>query len=130
MDTHDDLTGNRALIYRLFREQAAPLSAYDVLERLKPEGIKSPPVVYRALKFLEQQGLIHRIESRNAYIACPHGHAHAPGLLLVCESCGRVEEASDPVLGERLERMAHANGFRASMAPLELKGICKNCLAA
>jgi Fur family zinc uptake transcriptional regulator len=127
MENSTALTGNRALIYRLFREQKGALSAYDVLEKLKNEGIKSPPVVYRALKFLESQGLIHRVESQNAYIACHHGHTHALGILMVCTSCGLVEEGGDPSLGDRLKTLTSQHHFTPTSTPLEIKGNCASC---
>lgn len=118
-----------------------PLSAYDVLERVKSGGIKSPPTVYRALERLVGLGLIHRLESLNAYVACcqhaahdcAHRHDHEPGHIsqfAICTQCGTVKEIEDKAL-QRLAKSGGA-GFLAVIdkAVFEIAGICRACAAA
>ena len=78
-----------------------PLGAYDIIERLAPTGPRPAPItVYRALEFLRENGLVHRIESRNAFIACVHNHATGELVVfLICERCGAVGEASSAQVG-------------------------------
>ena len=74
----------------------APLGAYELIDRLAEQGARPAPItIYRALDFLREQGLVHRIESRNAFIACVHNHASGdPVVFLICEKCGAVGEAA------------------------------------
>lgn len=123
------LEGNRALVYQLIRRRTTPISAYDVLAGLRDEGVKSPPVVYRALKYLEAHHLIHRIDSQNAYVACAGLHDHATGILLVCDGCGLVTETQDTAMDRALEELAKRYGFTAGHGPFEIKGFCAACKA-
>lgn len=126
--TQPALTKNRAAVLDVLKEAAQPLSAYAILEQVREAGINSPPIVYRALKFLEEQGLIHRIERQNAYIACHGEHPHhAASILLVCESCGKVEEAEEPTLTENLTSTARTHHFTLTHATIELGGHCVSC---
>ncbi|MGM8930947.1 MULTISPECIES: transcriptional repressor [Salinicola] len=105
------------------------LKAYDLLDRLSDEHAAArPPTVYRALDFLIEQGLVHRIESLNAYIACPcpeHVHRFQ---LLICRHCGRVEELHQEAVGEMLSRTARERGFTIQRQTIELLGACDACL--
>ncbi len=126
--TQPALTKNRAAVLKVLKEATQPLSAYTILEQVRAAGINSPPIVYRALKFLDEQGLIHRIESRNAYIACHGDHPrHSASILLVCESCGKVEEAAEPVLTDSLRATARTHHFTLTHAAIELGGQCASC---
>src|SRR6478736_321088 len=72
-----------------------PLGAYEIIERLARHGRPAPITVYRALDFLRDNGLVHRIESRNAFVACVHNHLSGDLVVfLICERCGAVGEAS------------------------------------
>lgn len=110
---------------------AAPggLKAYDLLDRLTTEHAAArPPTVYRALEFLIEQGLVHRIESLNAYVACPcPEHAHR-FQLLICRHCGRVEELHLDEINDRLSIRARELGFRVERQTIELLGYCDACL--
>lgn len=105
------------------------LKAYDLLDRLSDEHAAArPPTVYRALDFLIEQGLVHRIESLNAYIACPcpeHVHRFQ---LLICRHCGRVEELHLEAVEELLSRTARERGFTIQRQTIELLGACDACL--
>lgn len=107
------------------------LKAYDLLDKLAKEHASArPPTVYRALDFLIEQGLVHRIESLNAYVACPcpeHVHGFQ---LLICRHCGRVEELHLDDVNAQLNRRARDLGFRVERQTIELLGGCDTCVAA
>jgi len=101
------------------------MGAYEILERLGP-GIK-PPTVYRALAFLQQQGLVHRLESLNAFVGCVHpDHPHA-GQFLICRECGLVEELEDDRVKRILELAVRDSGFEADSQVVEMTGRCSGC---
>lgn len=121
---------------RVLREIAAShhaSSAYDVLERLAGRGERLAPIsVYRAIEALLAAGLVHRLESRNAYFAChvrhrdPAGSRGAP-LVLVCDSCGSVAEVVAPDMGPALDAATGGSGFTARSYVLEVIGTCRRC---
>src|SRR5258705_12507944 len=90
-----------------------PLGAYEIIDRLALKGPRPAPITaYRALEFLRENGLVHRIESRNAFVACVHNHsAAALVVFLICERCGAVGEASSEEFTARLTSAARAAGF-------------------
>jgi Fur family zinc uptake transcriptional regulator len=106
-----------------------PLGAYDIMERLAPTGPRPAPItVYRALSFLCENGFVHRIESRNAYLACVRPHAtDDPIVFLICERCGAVGEASSPEVGSMIKSAARSAGFTPKSPVIEIGGICTHC---
>lgn len=106
-------------------ESHVALGAYEVLDRLAAEGLGSkPPVAYRALNFLVENGFAHRVERLNAYVACGHpGEAHAPAFL-ICRACGQVAEAEAP---SPIESVA---GFAVETTVVEAEGLCPACQEA
>jgi Fur family transcriptional regulator, zinc uptake regulator len=106
-----------------------PLGAYEIMERVAPGGPRPAPItIYRALEFLRENGLIHRIETRNAFIACVHPHASgAPVVFLICERCGAVGEAGSPKLAAAVRSAAGAAGFTPKSPVIEISGICIHC---
>ena len=113
-----------------------PLGAYEIIDRLAPKGTRQGPrpapiTAYRALEFLRENGLVHRIESRNAFIACVHNHAAgALVAFLICERCGAVGEASSAEVTSTLTSAARAAGFTPKSPVIEISGICTHCRAA
>ena len=109
-----------------------PLGAYEIIDRLAPKGPRPAPITaYRALEFLRENGLVHRIESRNAFIACVHNHAAgALVVFLICEQCGAVGEASSAEVTATLTSAARAAGFTPKSPVIELSGICTHCREA
>ena len=87
----------------------------------------APITVYRALDFLEAHGLVHKIESRNAFIACTHPHEGKPAAMLVCEKCGLVAELDAPEMFEALQSAAKSQGFAVHRSVVELTGLCAAC---
>ncbi|MBX3530519.1 MAG: transcriptional repressor [Rhizobiaceae bacterium] len=131
-----DLTRNQSLVLGALEHADGPLSAYTILDRLRDAGFRAPLQVYRALDKLTEFGLVHRLESLNAFVACAHGHdhghAHAHGIVAfaICDTCGKVDEFSDDEVTSRLNGWARDAGFRASKTTIELRGECAGCLAA
>lgn len=127
-----DLTRNQTLVLERLASAAGPLSAYDILDRLKGEGIKAPLQVYRALDKLQEKGLAHRLESLNAFVACAEPHCHRAGIIAfaICEGCGHVAEFSDDVVRQRLTNWADTEGFVADRTTVEIRGNCAACAAA
>jgi Fur family zinc uptake transcriptional regulator len=127
-----DLTRNQTLVLSTLSRAGGPLSAYTILDQLRDDGFRAPLQVYRALEKLLDRGLVHRLESLNAFVACAHSHDHAHGLtaFAICEKCGQVSEFSDDVVEERLKDWADRTGFHAAKTTIEIRGDCANCLAS
>lgn len=125
------LTPVRKRVLEILLEAHRALGAYDVLNRLAAEGFgNQPPVVYRALDFLVEHGLAHRIQRLNAFAACMHpGKAHAP-VFLICRSCHVVAEADGAGVSEALAAAAGAAGFAVERSTVEALGLCPACKAA
>jgi len=125
------LTRNQDLVLRILNEADAPLSAYDILDRLRHEGLRAPLQVYRALDKLTELGLAHRLESLNAFVCCADANAHAEArgtaAFAICADCGRVDEFADEVVDRQLQAWAEARGFRAERTTIELRGRCRAC---
>ena len=127
------LTPIRRLVLEVLLSSHKPLGAYEIIERSAAAGATRPaPItIYRALDFLRDNGLVHRIESRNAFIACVHNHAAgALVVFLICERCGAVGEASSADVTATLTSAARAVGFTPKSPVLELTGVCTHCGAA
>lgn len=123
------LTPLRRRVLELVWGSHQPLGAYELLDRLTAEGHKpAPPTIYRALEFLLEQKLVHRISSRNAFIGCSHPGAPHAGYFLLCETCGNAEEILDPSpLGQAVVVAARHADFEVRSQTLELTGRCHRC---
>lgn len=132
MPQTDELTRNQTLVLDRLSAATGPLSAYDILDKVRAEGIKAPLQVYRALDKLLEKGLAHRLETLNAFVACAEPHCHRAGTLTfaICETCGHVAEFADDIVSERLEGWAEAKGFEVRRTAVEIRGTCATCLAA
>jgi Fur family zinc uptake transcriptional regulator len=106
-----------------------PLGAYEIMERLAPQGPRPAPItVYRALEFLRENALVHRIESRNAFVACVHAHAAGDLVVfLLCDQCGTVGEASSAEVASKLKSAARSAGFTPRSPVIEISGLCSHC---
>jgi Fur family zinc uptake transcriptional regulator len=125
------LTPQRRRVLEIVAEARAPVGAYDIIEKLADAGSRPAPItVYRALDFLMAEGLVHRIASRNAYLACNHSHDLGDAVVfLICDGCGTVSEVSDDAVAGGLARAAARVGFAPGRAVLELSGRCAGCAA-
>jgi Fur family zinc uptake transcriptional regulator len=123
------LTAMRRQVLAALLGSHRPLGAYEIIERVDAgEGRPAPITVYRALDFLKEQGLVHRIESRNAFIACVHPHDDdAPVVFLLCERCGIVGEASAAAIAESVKAASRAAGFTPRTPVIEIAGLCRHC---
>ncbi|HET8729752.1 MAG TPA: Fur family transcriptional regulator [Moraxellaceae bacterium] len=123
------LTPLRRRVLELVWASHRPLGAYELLDQLTAEGHKpAPPTVYRALEFLLEQKLVHRIASRNAFLGCTHPGASHAGYFLLCDVCGNAEEIADSsALARAVAAAAAAADFEISSQTLELTGRCRRC---
>lgn len=125
------LTPVRRRVLEILLEEHRALGAYDVLQRLAAEGFgNQPPVAYRALDFLVENGLAHRIRRLNAFAACMHpGEEHAP-VFLICRQCNHVAEAPAADVRAALDAAAEALGFTVERSNIEALGLCPACREA
>lgn len=126
---HTALTKNQSLVFGELSKAEGPLSAYTILDQLRSEGFRAPLQVYRALDKLVEFGMVHRLESLNAFVACSHAEceAHSAAAFAICEKCGQVTELSDAELDGRLRELAKQTGFSLSKTVVELRGLCAQC---
>jgi Fur family zinc uptake transcriptional regulator len=125
----DDLTPNQELVLGALAHSPAPLSAYDILDKVRDAGIRAPLQVYRALDKLVERGLAHRLESLNAFVCCADEQCHGAGSIAfaICENCGRAEEFAEPTVEKRLAAWSRGAGFAAHKMTVELRGLCRDC---
>jgi Fur family zinc uptake transcriptional regulator len=126
------LTPMRRRVLEALLTTHRPLGAYELIDRLATRGVRLAPItVYRALDFLREQDLVHRIESRNAFIACVHAHDSGdPVVFLICEKCGAVGEAASAAVADTIKHASRAAGFSPKTPVIEISGICAHCKAA
>jgi len=126
--TAEKLTRNQQLVLDRLRSADKAMTAYELLDSLRAEGLRAPVQVYRALETLGQRELVHRIESLNAFVACCHHDHAAAAVFAICDDCGGVEEFSLPKeVG--LKAAASRTGFETSNMTVELHGRCAGCAA-
>ena len=129
------LTPARVRVLEILSEAHRAMGAYELLDRLREEGLGSqPPAVYRALDFLAQAGFVHKIERLNAYVACcqpggAHGEDHG-ACFLICSACRKVAEVEDGALEIALAQAAAGQGFAMRRTVLEIEGTCPACRSA
>jgi Fur family transcriptional regulator, zinc uptake regulator len=127
------LTPHRRAVLDVLARACAPLGAYDLIERMRQEGARAPApiVIYRVLDFLKEHGFIHRLETLNAFIACPHRHNPAVRVVfLICETCKQVEEVVSSPLDSAISALARKHDFMADKQVMELAGTCRTCRKA
>lgn len=122
------LTDLRKRVLELVWGSHRPIGAYALLDALRQEGLGSaPPTVYRALDFLLEHGLVHRIESLNAFVGCAHPGERHRGLFLICTSCRDALEIDDPKVTRIVSATAGERGFAVQDMTVEVAGICADC---
>lgn len=134
MTEQQKLTRNETLVLSVLSDAQSPRSAYDILDSLRPEGFRAPLQVYRALEKLTQAGLVHRLESLNAFVACcqPHDHhRHEGGVtaFAICDGCGSVDEFHDHAIEDRLSAWQSKAQFKPTKTTIEIRGRCSRCAA-
>lgn len=130
-DAPIDLTRNQDLVLKTLNAADAPLSAYDILDRLRDDGLRAPLQVYRALDKLVAEGLAHRLESLNAFVCCADSGCHQRPAdtvaFAICTGCGRVDEFTDAEVTKRFADWATRSGFALERTTVELRGRCSDC---
>ncbi|MFT5521976.1 MAG: Fur family zinc uptake transcriptional regulator [Enterobacterales bacterium] len=118
----------RRRVLELIWNNHEAIKAYDILELLQKDDVSAkPPTAYRALDFLLEHGFIHRIESLNSYIGCPHPEHTHNFQLLICNNCGLVKEMDKPDLSKKLNNYADEYEFKLVSQVIEVHGLCKDC---
>ena len=122
------LTALRSHVLELIWQSHQPVGAYELLDILKSERRNAqPPTIYRALNFLLNLGLIHRIESLNAYVGCATPHINHNTQFLICSDCGAAAEISDVRLDKVINALAKDAKFSVNHRSIEVEGQCPNC---
>ena len=129
MQKQNILSKNQQIIFDLIDKSSEPLKAYSILFNVQKKGIKAPLQVYRALDKLVAIGKIHKIESRNAFIACQNSSCQISKATAfsICENCEQVSEISNTKLSKYLSNFADEAGMKFSKYNLEFFGLCKKC---
>lgn len=118
----------REKVYELLLSKQGAVGAYDLLDALRlTENSAKPATVYRTLDFLLEFGLVHRLESTNAFVACHHFDCNHPVQFLICDLCGEVKEIQSEGLKETLDRQANSVGFIVTKQTIEAHGTCSAC---
>ena len=128
MATHK-LTKNQGVVLDALRECAAPMSAYQILdvEAVRAKGLKAPPTIYRALDKLIEVGLVHRIESLNAFISCCQDHHTEPPAFMICQDCKHIIEVGTRAIQRTVLKQAEEQGFEVNQMHVEVTGRCQAC---
>ena len=130
MEKQQYLTKNQQIVLNLVEKSTQPLKAYSILFNVQKKGIKAPLQVYRALDRLVEIGKIHKIESRNAFIACQDSSCQISKATAfsICESCEKVTEINNSKLSNYLNNFKDNSGMKYSKYNLEFFGLCKKCI--
>jgi len=119
----------RQTVLRMIWANHGPAKAYDILDKLKEEDASAkPPTVYRSLDFLIENGLIHKLNSLNAYVGCSHPLKHRECYFLICRTCKEVKECCNSALDEIISVTANKNKFQPKHITLEIEGECQECM--
>ncbi|MGB7755188.1 MAG: Fur family transcriptional regulator [Salinisphaera sp.] len=122
------LTAIRRRVLELIWVNHQPTKAYDLLDQINSErGNAAPPTVYRALDFLLEAGLVHKIESQNAFIGCAVNHDRNPPKFFICRECGRAAEIQSTDIDDAIASEAEQSGFVVDHQTIEVDGLCANC---
>ena len=114
-------------VFQFLKSQKKPISAYQILESLRSEGVAAATTIYRALDKLNSLGLVHRIESLNAWTVCCGSHNNKTPVFEICNDCGNVEEHLDQELTLNINKLSSKTGFKPNNQVLEIHGLCGDC---
>ena len=125
----ETLTRNQQIVFDIINKSSEPLKAYTILSNVQKKGIKAPPQVYRALDKLIEMGKIHKIESKNAFVACQNSSCNVSKATAfsICESCEEVTEISNSKISKYLSNFEDNTGMTYKKYNLEFFGLCKKC---
>ena len=129
MQKQQYLTKNQQIVLDLVEKSTQPLKAYSILFNVQKKGLKAPLQVYRALDKLVEIGKIHKIESRNAFVACKNSSCQVSKATAfsICEGCEKVTEINNSKLSKYLANFEDNSGMKYSKYNLEFFGLCKKC---
>jgi len=121
-------TDLRRKVLELVWQSHGPIKAYDILGKLDHRiGAIKPPTVYRALEFLTENGLVHKVNSLNAFVGCSHPLKHRECYFLICTDCGEAKECCNPDIVDAISKTSRQNEFLAERITLEITGECSDC---
>ena len=123
------LSKNQQIVLDIIENAKAPLKAYSILFNVQKKGINAPQQIYRALDKLIEIGKIHKIESKNVFVACKNANCEVSKATAfsICESCEKVEELNDLKLSKYLSNYSDKTGMKYKKYNLEFFGLCKKC---
>ncbi|MEM7070207.1 MAG: Fur family transcriptional regulator [Pseudomonadota bacterium] len=121
-------TNLRRKVLQMIWADHHPSKAYELLDKLKKDISAKPPTIYRALNFLMENGLIHKLNSLNAYIGCAHPLKHHECYFLICNICKNIEECYDHKLSKAIVNATYKNKFYLDSTVLEINGKCQKCI--
>ena len=123
------LSHNQKLVHKLLKSSKKPLKAYSILFEIQKTGIKSPTQVYRALDKLIEIGKVHKIESKNSYVACKNTNClnKSSTTFLICNSCEKITEIEDEAISEQFSSICKNFNSKYSEHNLEIFGTCFSC---
>lgn len=129
MEQSTKLTRNQQTVLDALARAGQPLSAYQILDDdvVRKSGIKAPLTVYRAVERLVANGLIHRIESLNAFVVCDHEPHKDPAAFMICNSCKQTIEVGTSDVQSTVDAKAAQHGFTIDTVQIEISGLCENC---
>jgi len=119
-----NLTSNQRKVFEVLQQAQAPLGAYAILKRA---GFRGAPQVYRALEGLANHGLVRKLESLNAYIACSIACQSAPTAFAICDQCGLIQEVADAREIKQFQEYLAQSNFHVSRTVVEFHGMCSSC---
>lgn len=123
------LTAQRRQVLEILCAAGRPLGAYEILDAMRDgRRVLAPPTVYRALDFLLEQGLVHKLETLHAFVGCTHPEHPHSSQFLICADCGLVTELEDPSIAQSLGSAAAESGFQTARRVVELIGTCAHCV--
>ena len=118
---------NQELVFAALRDAGEPVTAYKLLERLRHKGISAPLTIYRALDRLIEEGMVHRLESANAFVACDHPHHGGSAVFAICGTCGKAAELPSTSLAKEAALKAKRIHFEVDRLIVEIRGRCRRC---
>lgn len=125
----DDLTHNQALVLECLCENKTPCTAYALLDQLRDKGLRAPPQIYRALEKLIELGLVHKLDSLNAYVGCSQKQCRNSSVVAfsICDQCHKVVEMAGDSLSNSIQKLAQNGDFHLGQSILEMHGLCEKC---
>ena len=129
MHKENNLTKNQQIVLDLIEKSREPVKAYSILSNVKKKGIKAPPQVYRALEKLIKVGKIHKVESKNAFVACKNTNCEVSNATAfsICQACEKVTEIINSKLSKYLKSFQDNTGMMYKKYNLEFFGLCQKC---